>query len=466
MKINNLLYIGLFMVCFQFSCKKYLEVDPPKGSLVQSTVFDNNDQAISAVTGIYATMATTSSGYASGGANSVTDLSGTSSDELTAYSALNIPFYQNQITYSNSKLTFLYAGPYTTIYTANSILEGLASSTGVSPPIKAQLQGEALFIRAFAYFYLVNLFGPVPLQLSTDYQTTSVASRVPEEQIYQQIITDLKTAEGLLPEAYPSTGRVRPNKSAAQALLARVYLYQKNYVDAENYASLVIAKTSTYSLVDVNSVFLSTSQEAIWQLMPSTNTNTMEGAIFILQATPIEVSLSSSLAVNAFEPGDKRQSTWVQTYSNNTGTYYYPYKYKVKSSANVTEYSMVMRLAEQYLIRAEARINQPGKIDQGIADLNVIRARARQAPTTGIPNPLLPLSSGLNQSAALLAVEQERRVELFAEWGHRWLDLKRTGRASAVLGPLKSQWQPTDGLYPIPLNEITRNPNITQNQGY
>lgn len=464
MKINKSKYIFLVIVCLQFACKKYLEVDPPKSSLVQATVFDNNDQATATVTGIYATMA--ASGYASGGTSSITDLSGTSSDDMIGYSIYTAAFYKNQITYDNFKLISLYAGPYTTIYTANAILEGLATANGVTPPVKAQLQGEALFSRSFAYFHLVNLFGPIPLQLSTDYRITDTTSRAPVAEIYKQIISDLKTAESLIPEAYPTTGRGRPNKSTVQALLARVYLYQKDWVNAENYASLVIAKTSTYSLVDLNSVFLANSQEAIWQLIPPPNTNTQDGAMFILQATPSEVSLTSNLAVSAFEQGDKRQTAWIQSYTNNTGTYYYPYKYKVKSSATVTEYSMVMRLAEQYLIRAEARINQTGKTDQGIADLNVIRARARQAATIGVPNPLPPLPSGMSQSNALLAVEQERRVELFSEWGHRWFDLKRTGRATAVLSPLKQQWQSTDELYPIPQNEITRNPNITQNQGY
>lgn len=117
---------------------------------------------------------------------------------------------------------------------------------------------------------------------------------------------------------------------------------------------------------------------------------------------------------------------------------------------------MVMRLAEQYLIRAEARIQQ-GKLDDGRNDLDAIRHRA------GLPN----LSTSLTQPALLLAVEQERKVELFAEWGHRWFDLKRTKRADAVLGPIKgANWQSTDTLYPIPSDAIRTNANLTQNEGY
>jgi hypothetical protein len=463
MKLNRFKYILLVIACLQFSCKKYLEIDPPKGRLVQETVFENDNQATSALIGIYAAMANSNS-YASGSSSSISCLSGLSSDDLTGFNTGIIPFYQNQITPDLSLLQNLYDSSYQSIYSTNAVLEGLSAPNSITPPVLTQLQGEALFLRAFTYFYLVNLYGSVPLQLTTDYRVTQVASKATVAQIYQQILLDLTTAENLLPEAYPTTGRVRPNKSAVQALLGRVYLYLKDYVNAEKYASLVIGK-STYSLVDVNSVFLANSQEAIWQLMPSANTNTQEGALFILTGTPTFVALNSDLALNGFEANDKRKS-WIGSVAVGSQIYYFPYKYKVRSSSTVTEYSMVLRLAEQYLIRAEARINQPGKVDQGIADLNVIRSRARPTPTANVPNPLPLLATTLSQSTALLAVEQERRVELFSEWGHRWFDLIRTGRATTVLSAIKPPWQTTDVLYPIPSDEISRNSNITQNPGY
>lgn len=454
MKIDHLKYIILSIALLQCSCKKFLQIDPPINSLVQSTVFDNNDQATSAVAGIYVTMA--ASGYASGNSTSVTCLAGLSSDELIGYHVTNIPFYQNQVTPELASLQTLYSGPYQTIYSANAVLEGLSASTKVTPAVKSQLQGEALFLRAFAYFYLVNLYGPVPLQLTTDYRSTQSASRAPIAQIYHQIVTDLTTAENLLSDAYPTSGKARPNKSVVQALLARTYLYLGDWKNAEKYASLVIAN-STYKLVDLNSVFLANSQEAIWQLMPTANSNTQDGALFILTTTPIYVSLRADFAQNGFENNDKRKGAWVGNITVNGQTYFFPYKYKVRSSTTVTEYSMVFRLAEQYLIRAEAnaQLNTSGNLSLAVADLNMIRTRA------GLPN-----TSATTQAAILTAIYHERQVELFAEWGHRWFDLKRTGNATIVLSLLKSQWQASDILYPIPLNEITRNPNITQNAGY
>jgi hypothetical protein len=116
---------------------------------------------------------------------------------------------------------------------------------------------------------------------------------------------------------------------------------------------------------------------------------------------------------------------------------------------------MVLRLAEQYLIRAEARARL-GKVPESQADINAIRSRSGLSNTTAA-----------DPAALLLAIEKERQVELFSEWGHRWLDLKRTGRADAVLGAEKpTDWQPTDALYPIPQNEILSNPLLTQNLGY
>jgi hypothetical protein len=233
-------------------------------------------------------------------------------------------------------------------------------------------------------------------------------------------------------------------------------LYTRDWADAETQATDIINNSTTYKLEnDLNEVFLQNSEEAIWQLMPVlTGMNTREGNLFILNAAPNSVAINNSL-VNSFEADDQRKTAWIGSITVDGQTYYYPYKYKVKSGAIVTEYNMVLRLAEQYLIRAEARAQQ-NDIDGARADLNVIRTRAGLAD--------LPVS--LNKNQCLDAIERERRSELFAEMGHRWLDLKRTNRANAVLGPVKPKWQPTDILYPILRSEIESNKNLKQNPGY
>jgi len=142
---------------------------------------------------------------------------------------------------------------------------------------------------------------------------------------------------------------------------ATVYYYhgkKVNYnaaVAAINaFSSIVLTKNSMYNLVNLDGVFLANSQEAIWQLYPTANSNARDGSTFILTSTPSFVSLRSSFALNGFELNDKRQTSWVKSFTNTTGTYYYPFKYKIQSSTTPTEYTTILRLAEQYLIRAEA----------------------------------------------------------------------------------------------------------------
>ncbi|TCC87852.1 RagB/SusD family nutrient uptake outer membrane protein [Pedobacter hiemivivus] len=457
----NLILIGLITLSVNFSCKKFLEIDPPKDSATPKEVFSNDVIATSAVTGIYSRMAT--SGAFSGDENSISVFAGLSADELLSYSTVLNVFYVNDIPTTNTVVAGFWLEAYNNIYISNAILQGLASSNGVSEPAKKQLQGEVKFIRAFCYFYLVNIFGEVPLVLQTDYRLNQSLGKSSTQSVYSQIVSDLKDAESLLSPSYITTERIRPNKWAAAALLARVYLYNSQWSDALIKSNEVINEKLTYELLDdLDKIFLKNSKEAIWQLMPVAGSNTREGALFILTATPRFVSLSKAFVLE-FESNDNRKLKWTNQFTTN---YYYPWKYKISTTTNgsINEYSMVIRLAEIYLIRAEAKINQ-GDIPGGVADLNLVRQRPRANGT--FSNGISALPTTLSKNNALLAVEKERRFEFFCEWGHRWLDLKRTGRATSVLSPIKgSSWKDTDVLYPIPNEEITRNPNLTPNNGY
>jgi len=459
MKSMKTKIIIVLAVCssLQYSCKKFFEIAPPKDSAVQAELFANDAIATTAVTGIYSRM-TLNGGY-SGNQNSISVITGLSSDELRSHNSSLNAFYRNEVSVPDFILSqYLWSQSYAYIYTTNAVLEGLQASTGVSESTHGQLRGEALFVRAFCYFYLVNLFGDVPMHLTTDYRKNEVAVRTKKEEVYAQIIRDLQESERLLPTSYISSERIRPNKWAATAMLARVYLYTEKWDSAEQKAAEVINQTSTYGLLDnLDQVFLKNSKETIWQLMPTAGINTREGALFVLVGTPTNVSLSSDL-VSSFDVNDNRKAKWIGQFVNSSGTYFYPFKYKIRTTQNgvINEYSMVIRLAELYLIRAEARARL-SKLELAMDDINLIRKRA------GITMPL----KGLNYMECLSEVERQRRFELFSEWGHRWLDLKRTDRATAVLQPIKNPtWVETDVLYPIPFDEITRNPNMVQNVGY
>ena len=253
-----------------------------------------------------------------------------------------------------------------------------------------------------------------------------------------------------------STDRLRPNKATAEALQARIYLYQQDWKNAEQISGILISQSDRYSLQsDLNQTFLASSSEAIWQLMPVLpNINTGEGSLFVQTSGVPQYAILDSGLRKSFEAGDQRATDWIDSYSDAGITYYYPAKYKISYSTSLTEYYTVFRIAEQYLIRADAR-NEQQNIPGAASDLNMIRARANLNPT-----------GAADYNSMKLAIETERRHELFCEWGSRWLDLKRTGRVNEVLSAEKPSWEASDQLYPVPQTEIQNDENLSQNPGY
>lgn len=469
--------ICLPLILFETGCKKFVEIDPPQNQLVTSSVFANDQTAIAATTAIYsASVRTGNLAYI------IPFYTGLSGDELTNYSTTNnhADMYQNALKAVDSPSNNLWTNLYNIIYLANSSYEGCGNSDLLSPSVKKQLMAEALFMRAFCNFYLVNLFGDVPLVTTTDYQTNARLKRTPTREVYQQILSDLKTAQANLSITYvtgnsigTTSQRLRPNKAVATALLAKVYLYMKMYPDAEQQSSALLQEKSTYSLEPLNKVFLADSKEAIWQLMtptPNNNINTYEGNFFILQTSPQtgtqNTTTISQKLMGDFTAGDQRKAIWIGKYTNTNVNpnvdYYFPYKYKVYSSMNVTEHSVPLRLAEQFLIRAEARAQQ-GNISGAVNDVDSIRARA------GLPL-IQNIKPGIGKDELMEEIIKERELELFAEWGHRWMDLKRTERINSVMNIVSPNkggtWSSFKQLWPIPQREIQNNNNLSQNPDY
>ncbi|NOT73427.1 MAG: RagB/SusD family nutrient uptake outer membrane protein [Cyclobacteriaceae bacterium] len=458
-------YIILFLVTIALdACESFVEIAPPKTESVSSIVYADDVSATAAIRGIYHEMVR--SGFASGLSSSVTFVGGASADELISYGSALDEFYNNNVLPTSNSNSAIWAGAYKSIYYCNSAIEGLQQSTSITAAVRNQLLGEAKFIRSFCHFYLTNLYGEIPISTSTDYVVNSSSKRATKDQVIALIKQDLTEAQGLLANdfQFTSSERVRVTSWAASAMLARVHLYSGDWVNAESVSTTVINQATLFKLVtDLNVAFLKNSTEAIWQLMPVvTGQNTNEGSLFIpfsSTSLPSTASLTTSL-INSFEVGDKRKTNWTGNQTVAATVIYFPLKYKVRLlNQPVTEYSMVLRLAEQYLIRSEARARQ-GKLPESMSDLDVIRSRAGlPSIQTKIPVPTM--------DNLLLAIEQERRVEFFSEWGHRWLDLKRWDRANAVLQPVKPGWALTDLLYPIPQTELAANPNLNpQNSGY
>jgi len=479
-------FISLFGVT---SCKKLVESPPPTDIVAETNVYSVDAAAISVLNGIYIGM----SGGSFQGRFSISLFAGLSADEITLSSVKTgssyVDYYQNSLSVINGTGSDVWSPLFKNIFKCNAAIEGLTSekSSGLTPAIRQQLLGEARFMRAFFYFYLVNLFGDLPLVITTDPEVNTSLARSSQGDVYQQIITDLLQAKELLNANFldgtllnSTTERIRPTKWAAIALLARVYLYTGEYAKAEEEASAVIANKSLFgnSLPLLKDVFLKNSQEAIWQIQPTdANFNTTEAQTLILDASgPNDYSnpvyLSNTL-LNSFEPGDQREvnGNWINSVKIGAATYRFPFKYKLNlydpsitsysGTANMQEYFMVLRLGEQYLIRAEAR-GQQGNLIGADDDLNLIRTRANLGP-------LAPA----DKDGLLLAILHERQVELFMEWGHRWLDLKRTGKVNEVMTkvtPLKANgapWKTYQQFYPLPkASDLDKAPNLHQNPGY
>ncbi|NDV15759.1 RagB/SusD family nutrient uptake outer membrane protein [Muricauda sp. TY007] len=457
---NKLIVTGLLLF-ITVSCDDFIEVEVPADKLTVTTVFESNETARSAMQGIYNELFRSIS-FCSGGNNSVTALVGLSSGELFTLLETDLTyreFEENEINPNNPNNLNLWNSAYNLIYMTNSMLEGVLVSKNISDGVRDQLEGEARFIRAFTYFNLVNLYGEVPLILSTDYRINAQMGRTSIEEVYDQILTDLHEAIALLEEIYKDGERTIVNRFVAEALLARIYLYRQQWALAEVHSTNVINQSAHYDLLeDLDQVFLMNSKEAIWQISPtglgSSSTNTKEGALFVSNNPKFAIAEDLALSI---EPGDKRTENWIGLDAERNA--YYPYKYKDgRSTNNITEYSMVFRLAEQYLIRAEARTRQ-GNILGGISDVDKIKGRA-DVDLLSETNP------DIDQVGLIEEILDERKKELFTEWGHRWFDLKRTGKSSEILGNGNPLWQDTDVLFPIPEQERMKNTNLGQNEGY
>jgi hypothetical protein len=453
------------------SCRKLVEIGPPTTQVGLDQSFESDATATSAILGIYNNSAMRSFIFPA------SELPGLSANELqnNVSSPSYDEFRTNSITVINSLVANTqWYSCYQVLNQANAMLGGLERSTGLSAAMKNQLTGEAKVFRAFMLFQLVNYFGDVPMPLKDDPIGNATLARTPAAEVWKQIIKDLTEARDLLTDTYPSAQRARINKQTANALLARAYLYTKDWQQAETAASAVL-NAGLYSLnTDLNAVFTNTSNEVIWQLATltgisvyTTNSSSNGGSYAAAAGTVPAVTLTDTL-YNSLEAGDLRKANWVAPTVIGGTNYKVITKYKIRvlpaGTATGNEYNVMLRLAEQYLVRAEARA-QLGNLGGAIADVDTIRKRA------GLPL----LDNNISKANLLLAVEKERAAELFGEWGHRWFDLKRTPslsggsktRADDVIGGMRpATWASTDILYPIPDAQRIANPALTQNPGY
>ncbi len=351
----------------------------------------------------------------------------------------------NSITAENFLVADIWNSAYDGINRVNNVLHVLPDIPDLTESELNRYRGELLFMRAFHHFRLVRLFGDVPIKTDPSLNTENLdVARDPVNEVYDQIVDDLTTAEGLL-EAGGSPGFA--SKGAAAAMLARVYLYMENWEMAKQKATEVINDFGYEIDPDYSNLFSGAgSSEIIFEIMfNSQDRNRLAEYFFTRKLSGRKEVSPDTLFVQAYDEDDIRREVSIADTTDG------PYVYKYRDITGGTDNVIVLRLAEMYLIRAEANAHLGATVGEIREDLKVIRERA------GLNN-----VSAYSIDQLILAIEDERRFELAFE-GHRWYDLVRTGRAIDLVSTVTEQYQT---LFPIPLSEIQANKKMTQNPGY
>lgn len=446
MKSITLSLLAILFIFSGTSCKKFLDVQPRSSISDEATIVDLSS-AQTALNGTY-------NALGSGGYYGISfPMIGYASGDNVQYIGTlvyNSQFTIHDVRSDNQTISAAWTAIYKTINSANHLIAKVPGITdpGLSEDNRNRILGEAYFIRALAYFDIARIWGAAPIVLTPTLSVSEKTgiTRSSVEQVYAQVLSDLQLAEPLLPL---TTNRFKATRKTVWALLSRFYLYQQNWEQAELYADKLLDDTN-YELVKPYSAFfagnVTGTKESVFEIQYSTaflNTNrndwqpaTSGGGRRIIPTNAFIEAINDPLI------GGNRNAILGKT---PTGLWYGNLYYR----SPATDPSYIIRIAEVYLNRAEARAKQD-KTALALEDLDAVRDRADLAPSTAT-----------TQDEVLLAIENERRFEFGLE-PHRWFDLVRTGRASTVLHFADTRKY----LLPIPVDEIIIDNTLEQNASY
>ncbi|MES3017052.1 MAG: RagB/SusD family nutrient uptake outer membrane protein [Bacteroidota bacterium] len=478
MKYIKILSVAL-SVLFLVSCDKdFLEKSPPD-KLSEEGFINSADRAKLAVNGIYQQL-------------QVSDLYGDYLPKFIGVPAGEIllsntqPLAINNFSFdaSDTYMLNIYAALYQGIKRSNTVLAEVPA-VQMDKTLQDRYLGEAKFLRAFYYWNLTNMWGDVimitgPVKSPDDV----LIAKSPQADVYKLIIKDLQEAIPVLPVSYSSTDVGRITKGAAQAMLGKMFLYTKDYTQAESLLGTVI-NTKTYDLMPVfdqiwNRNF-ENNKESLFEVqfadIGGSGTSSRNGAYLPGVNGGTGSSVATPRIVSAFPAGDPRLGYSIYrngdvfapnltTQSINLDTY--------KSTWSATGFNIrkgmvpilylqgagtnypVIRFADVLLMYAEAA-NEVGKLTEARDAVN----RVRQRPTVNVP--ALTAANTGTKATMFTAIMKERELELAFE-NHRFSDLRRWGLAETVLGPLG--YLPKHKFFPLPQLEIDINPQLKQNTGW
>lgn len=481
----NLIAIALLGFSFS-SCSDFLEQNP-QTDLSENDFYKTADDILSAVNGAYSSL---QEGDIYGNWYVFGEIpSDNTRNQLSGSVTTQNEFDQFYIDTQNSMIANFWKAAYKVINRTNTIL-GRIDGIEINTELANRYKLECKFIRALMYFNLVRVYGDVPLVLKEISISESYdILREPKENVYNQIIADLKEAQDL-PVSYSTAEDGRATQGAAKALLANVYMTLHKYAEAETILAEII-NSGRYSLLEntpgslnidgyknVFSPVNHNSKEGIFEIQ-FLKGGYGEGSNYANNFAP-ENSGTNVVAVggtggnnipemdiyNAYEEGDLRRdfSMSLGYYDNRKNNEWVESRYVCKfmdvpyQNNDASNNYPVIRYADVILMYAEA-LNQNGKTAEACKYLNMTRRRGFGYQTTET-SPVDLQTTDKAQFA--LMVEQERRVELAFE-NHRWFDLIRTGRAVEVLRSKGFSLNETNLICPIPQKQIDVNPKLTQN---
>lgn len=478
MKIQHLLYITLLSFLIA-SCEDFLSVNPQR-ELTQEVFPTTSEDAIQSTNAVYSTLRNWH--YHSGGFPILDIMSDDAHKGSNPDDAANTVGPYDDFSHSTTQdgLDRWWNALYQGIRRANIVIEKVPAIE-MDENLKTRYIAEARFLRGLYYFDLVRAYGDVPKVTSTS--PPLEVERSPKADIYELIEDDLQFAEDNLPlkSEYGNDDLGRATKGAAQALLARMYLFIGDFGNAEDYA-LAVINSEEYDLednfLDANGEAGEHGIESVFEVGAVANASQSGNQYANTQGvrgTPNRgwgFNRPSLDLRDAFEPNDPREEGTIielgdvidgieiqgdgqtpdeLTDENGNVIQVESYNRKVwiEGTSTNTQFGhnrRLIRYADVLLMAAEA-LNENNKPGEALIHLNKVRERARQGDTT-----ILPDITETNKEALRDIIMHERRVELALE-GHRFWDLVRTGKATEVLGPLGFE-EGKHELLPIPQSEI------------
>jgi hypothetical protein len=483
----RLVALPVALALLQTGCNGLL-TEAPRSAIVEESFYKTEADANAAITAAYAPVATSfAGGMYQWGMNALSDQARIGQEEENpTHTALGRALLDSQ----NTHVATGWSNAYTVITRSNVVLEKVPEIV-MNDASKGRILGEAKFLRALFYFYLVRWYGDVPL-VRTREEQLAPGARAPKAEVYAQIIKDAEEAEAALPATRIAAERGRATKGSAQALQAELYLWRSSRENSNEWAK---ARDAAKKIIDSGvyrlepnylNAFLPGTQNRTEEVFAAQSSSATGGSSIGIVQWVYPRALDSNGAggfgtwqplqwfIDSYTPGDYRKDVTFFTTGKNTAgkdVTFLPHVYKYRPTARPgreDENYPVYRYADVLLMYAEA-LNELGAPDQAIQFVNQVRARARNG--TGSENRAQPANLPvMSQNATRDALFQEREWELSFE-SKRWFDQVRRGEAY-FLATQKRDLQaapnidPTDMYLPIPRTQIDVNPLLTQNPGF